>query len=97
MYDKLLYLYANYTIDSSPLPDVDADQGAVSDILAVVFTIIGALSLLFFVAGGFRYITSQGDPSEISKAKNTLIYSLVGLLVSIFAVAIVTFVLGRLG
>lgn len=95
MRDKLLYLYANYQIDISPLPKVDANQSRVEAILTVVFTIIGALSLVFFVAGGFRYITSQGDPQQISQAKSTLVYALVGLLVSISAVAIVTFVLGR--
>lgn len=96
MLDKLR-LFANYAIDVSPLPDVAADQSRVDAILAIVFTILGAIALLFFVIGGFRYITSQGDPQEIAKAKNTLIYSLVGLLVAISAVAIVTFVLGRIG
>lgn len=96
--DKLLRIFAaDYTIDISHLPHVDATQGRVEIILTIVFTIIGALSVLFFVAGGLRYITAQGDPQQISQAKNTLIYALVGLLVSISAIAIVTFVLGRVG
>lgn len=95
--DKLLLLYAQYDINLSPLPHVEAGPTQVEKVLTIVFTIIGALSVLFFVAGGMRYITAQGDPQQISQAKGTLIYSLVGLLVSISAVAIVTFVLGKVG
>jgi hypothetical protein len=94
--DKLFYLYAQFSPDIRPLPDVAATDNKLQIILTIVFTILGALSVLFFVAGGLRYISSQGDPQQISKAKGTLIYALVGLLVSISAVSIVTFVLGRL-
>lgn len=92
---KLYNIYAQYTPDIRALPNVTADASRLDIILTVVFTIIGALSLLMFVAGGMRYITSQGDPQQISKAKGTLIYALVGLLVSVAAVSIVTFVLGK--
>ena len=40
---------------------------------------------------------SQGDPAKIKQAKDTILYALVGLVVSIFAVAIVGFVVGRIG
>lgn len=93
--EKLHILLAQINI--SPLPNVDANQAKIEAILTVVFTIIGALSVLFIVAGGLRYITAQGDPQQVSQAKSTIIYALVGLLVSIGAVAIVTFVLGKVG
>jgi hypothetical protein len=89
-------MYAQYTPKLSPLPNVAADSNRLQIILTIVFTVIGALSVLMFVAGGLRYISSQGDPSQISRAKGTLIYSLVGLLVSISAISIVSFVLGKL-
>jgi hypothetical protein len=95
--EKLLHFFAQYQIDVKSLPHVDATQGKVQTILTVVFTIIGALAVLMFIAGGLRYITAQGDPQQVSRAKSTLVYALVGLLVSIGAVAIVTFVLGKVG
>lgn len=95
MHDTLLRLYAQYDIKVGGLPNTTADDSKVQAILAVIFTIIGAISVLFMVIGGMRYISSQGDPQEISKAKGTLIYAIIGLLVSIAAVAIVTFVLGE--
>lgn len=97
MYDTLLHLFAQYAIKVGGLPDVAANDVKVKAILTVVFTITGALAVLFFVIGGMRYISSQGEPQEIAKAKSTLIYAIIGLLVSILAVSIVGFVLGKVG
>ena len=85
----------SFTVDASPLPHTDASSNTFQAGLRIVFTIIGALSLLMVTIGGFKYITSQGDSQEITKAKDTIIYALVGVVVSICAVAIVTFVLGK--
>jgi hypothetical protein len=93
--DKLLRLYAQFEVDLAPLPKPAANSTSIQNILTIVFGIVGAVAVLFFVIGGFRYITAQGDPQQLSKAKETLIYSVVGVLVSITAVGIVTFVLGR--
>lgn len=89
-----LTVLAQLSIDT--LPQVNAGSSQLESILRIVFTITGALAVLFMVAGGMRYITAQGDPQQLSQAKGTIIYALVGLLVSISAVAIVTFVLGRI-
>lgn len=86
---------AQYTVDVSPLPNVAANPNRVQIILSVIFSIIGALSLLFVTVGGFRYVASQGDPQAAARAKGTITYALVGLVVSICAVSIVTFVMGR--
>ena len=86
---------SEYQIDVSTLPHATATSAKVQAVLAVVFTIIGAISLLMVTIGGFRYVASQGDPQAVSKAKGTIIYALVGIFVSMTAVAIVTFVIGR--
>ena len=44
-----------------------------------------------------RYITAQGDSSQISSAKNTLLYALVGLVIAALAQVIVHFVLSEVG
>jgi len=87
---------AQYQVDISGLPKTPTGPDRVTAVLTIVFGIIGALSLLFLTIGGFRYILSEGDPQASAKAKGTIIYALVGLVVSISAVAIVTFVLKRL-
>ncbi len=58
--------------------------------------IIGALSVVMIIVGGFKYITSSGDPSKVGSAKNTILYAVIGLVLSLLAYAIVQFVVGRI-
>ena len=58
------------------------------------FTIIvGGLSILMIIYGGFRYITSGGDSGRVGSAKNTIIYAIIGLLIVVLAQVIVNVVL----
>lgn len=54
---------------------------------------IGALSVLVIIFSGVQYVTSAGDADAVKKAKNTLLYAVVGLVVALLAYAIVNFVL----
>ncbi len=85
-----------YAVCAAPLPNPAASSAKIQDLLSIVFGVIGALSLLMLTIGGFRYITANGDAQAIAKAKNTIIYALVGLVVAILATVIVTFVTGRI-
>lgn len=78
------------------LPTAPADTGALQSVLAIVFGIVGAAALLIIVVSGLRYITSAGDPQKTAKAKNGIIYALVGLIIAITAEAIVAFVVNKL-
>lgn len=64
-------------------------------VLPLVFGILGALSLLFVVIGGLRYTISSGDPQNTQKARETIIYALVGLFISISAFTITNYVLNN--
>lgn len=83
-------------VDVSSLPKTPATSATIKVILTIVFSVIGALSLLFITIGGFRYVLSQGDPQATGKAKNTILYALIGLVVAIMAQILVTFVIGRI-
>jgi len=90
-------LFAASIIDLSPLPDIRGSQSTfITDALTVVIGIVGALCLLFIVVGGFRYILSQGDPQGVTKAKSTIVYALIGLVVTIMAQLIVSLVVEAL-
>jgi type IV secretory pathway VirB2 component (pilin) len=79
------------------LPQTAANSGTLRKILDVVFGIVGAISVLIVVIAGFRYITAHGDPKGVAQARNAITYAVVGLLVSLLAFSIVTFVLGNVG
>jgi hypothetical protein len=57
--------------------------------------IVGVVAVIMIVYGGFKYITSGGDSGNVSGAKNTLIYAIVGLIIVALAQFIVHFVLGN--
>ena len=82
-------------LDSLPNTNGVASGDVVKTILSIVFGVLGALSLLFVIIGGFRYILSQGDSQNVSRAKNTILYALVGLAVAVVAESIVGLVLGK--
>jgi hypothetical protein len=77
------------------LPSVAADNGALGIVLNLVWMISAALSVMFVVIGGFKYTIANGDASQVASAKNTILYAIIGLLISLFAFAIVNFVLGK--
>lgn len=77
------------------LPHVQATTTQLHEILQILFGVIGALSVLFVVIGGLRFVASDGDPQDAARARNTIIYALVGLVLSISAEAIVAFVLSN--
>lgn len=92
--NKFIYLAAS-SIDTSPLPKPNIDN-TIPTLLSIVFGIVGGLSLLFITLSGFRYITSAGDPQKIAKAKNGILYALVGIVVAISAQVIVAFLVGNI-
>jgi Type IV secretion system pilin len=64
-----------------------------SKIVNVFSIIVGAVSILMIIYGGFRYITSGGATERVGNAKNTLLYAIIGLIVVALAQLIVHFVL----
>jgi hypothetical protein len=78
------------------LPQVGAGTPELASILAIVFGIAGAIAVLVIVIGALRMVYSSGNPEGVSKARSTIIYAVVGLVIAISAEALVAFVLGKL-
>lgn len=68
-------------------------NGLWNRILNTFTFIIGAIAVLMIVIGGLRYVTSNGDPAQLTGAKNTILYAAIGLVLAGMANAIVNFVL----
>lgn len=57
---------------------------------------IGALAAVVFVLwGGIQFIISHGEPEKTSKAQSTIINALIGLVISVGAATVVSFVAGK--
>lgn len=67
-----------------------------SKVVDGLMTILGVISIIVLVYGGFRYVTSGGDSNKLSGAKNTILYAIVGIVIALLAYAIVNFVYLRI-
>ncbi len=68
-------------------------MGYVKTIVNTMLTILGVLAVVMIIYGGVTYTISAGDAKKVEQAKNTIIYSVVGLVVASLAGVIVNFVL----
>ncbi|MBA3758546.1 hypothetical protein H0X10_02850 [Candidatus Saccharibacteria bacterium] len=84
------------TTEDGGIPRVDLSQASIGSILRLVFGLAGAVSVLIITIAAFQYVTSQGEPQSTAKAKNTIMYALIGLAICITAFSIVTFILVRI-
>jgi type IV secretory pathway VirB2 component (pilin) len=78
------------------LPHALAGHDQLQQILTLVIGIAAALAVMMIVIAGLRFVLAQGNPQDTAKARNTIIYALIGLLIAITAEAIVSLTLGHL-
>ena len=67
-----------------------------TNIINTLIFVTGSVSVLMIVIGGLRYAISGGDQGSITSAKNTILYAVVGLILSLMGYAIVNFVLSNI-
>ena len=61
-----------------------------------MFFIVGVLAVIVIIFAGVTFVMSAGNSQTIQKAKTTIIYAVIGLIVSILSYAIVNFVVSSL-
>ena len=71
-------------------------MSTVQIIINVIIGVLGVLAVVMIVLGGVTFVTSQGDPAKTKKAKDTILYGIIGLVVALLAYAIVNFVLSSI-
>lgn len=65
-------------------------------VIDIMLRIAGMVTVAFVIYGGFRYMTSQGEPDALKQAQGTIINALIGLAIAVLSVSIVSFVGGNL-
>ncbi|MDO4781278.1 MAG: hypothetical protein Q4A34_02730 [Candidatus Saccharibacteria bacterium] len=71
----------------------NGDGSLVRRIIDIMLLSITIVSVIMLIIGGFRYVVSGGQKESVTAAKNTILYAIVGLLIALFAFAIIKFVL----
>lgn len=71
-------------------------NGAITSAINIMSVIAGFVAIVFIIFGGIKYITAGGASDEISKAKHTIIFAIVGLIIIVISRAVIGFVIGQL-
>lgn len=84
------------------LPDQVNTEAAGSlntTVIGIINGVIGVLGLaavIIIIIGGINYMTSSGEAAKVKKAKDTILYGIIGLIICVLAFAIVNFVIANL-
>jgi len=70
-------------------------QGIVTDMINIFSLVVGIISVIMIIYGGFKYITSGGDSGNVTGARNTITYAVIGLVIVALAQFVVQFVLNK--
>jgi cytochrome bd-type quinol oxidase subunit 2 len=71
-------------------------NGLLTKVTKIIGYITGAMAIVMVIISGFMYVTSDGDSSKVASARQTMIYALVGVVITVVAQGIVVFVLSKL-
>ncbi len=82
----------NSGADGDPADKVNS---LITQIINIFSVIVGIVAVIFIIYGGFKYITSGGDSGNVTGAKNTILYAIIGLIIVALAQFIVRFVLSK--
>jgi len=67
----------------------------IKTVVNILSIIVGVAAVIMIIIGGFKYVTSQGDSNNISSAKNTILYAIIGLVIVFLAQIIVQFTIAK--
>ena len=79
-----------------PCTDSQSDSGIdrfVRHFVNLLTAVVGIVAVIMIIVGGFRYVTSGGNDTSVTSAKNTILYAIIGLIIVAFAQVLVHFTL----
>jgi hypothetical protein len=90
-------LYSLFAQVETGLPKVTTDASTIETAFNLTLGVAGSIAVLIITIAGVQYVISQGDPQQTAKAKNTIIYAFVGLIIVAMAFALTRFVINGIG
>lgn len=77
-------------------PDVDL-WDALERITNYLFALLIVIAAIFLIAAGLQFITAQGDPEKVKKARDFVLWALIGVIVGALAKGLVAFITTMIG
>lgn len=76
-------------------PETELTTASLDGVLSTVYAIAGIMAVIAIIFAGYIYTASNGEVDKIRKAKNIILYAVIGLVVVMLAFVITQFVLGK--
>ena len=94
---KHFLLQLAQTIKPSDVPNIPTLSSAqvVTNTLNIAYFLAGVIAVIVIIIGGIMYTTSAGNAGSVTKAKNMILFSVIGIVVILSAFALTNFVIGR--
>ncbi|RYC74935.1 Mbov_0395 family pilin-like conjugal transfer protein [Candidatus Nanosyncoccus alces] len=92
----LITKFAEIGVELKPVTEEDTLKDNVTTILSTIIGVLGFVCVVVMIIGGVNYMTSSGDAGKVKKAKDTILYGLIGLIVCVLAFALVQFVINTI-
>jgi cytochrome bd-type quinol oxidase subunit 2 len=65
-------------------------------VINLLSAVVGVIAVIMIIVGGLRYITSGGNDTSVTSAKNTILYAVIGLIIVALAQVLVRFTLSKI-
>lgn len=88
-----LFIASQKLIKSDAIPHAETSASTLANIINFIFGLSAAVAVLMIVVAGFFFVTARGNPEVVSKARMTILYACIGLVVVVFAAVIVNFII----
>lgn len=75
---------------------ISGPTGVINKIANIFAMVTGVAAVVVIIISGFEYVRSTGDSAKINKAKNGILYALIGLVVVALARALVALAVSKL-
>ena len=72
----------------------DSPSKILASVLGAAYVAAGIAAVIAIIIAGYLYIISDGNASKVEQAKNTITYSVVGLVIIGFAFILTRFIIG---
>lgn len=77
------------------IPQTPLSSSTIDNVVELALAVAAGIAFIVLVLAGFKYVRSRGNASDTAKAKNAIIYSLIGLVITMTAYSIVALVVNK--
>jgi hypothetical protein len=86
------WFLAEVTKSEFSIPKTKLDDASFATVLQIIFGLAGGVALIVLMLASLKYVLSRGDPAGVAKAKNAILYALIGLAICAASFSIIGFV-----